>query len=73
MTVFFTILTILLVFGRVVMGYFGDSIEIIEKLLPAMNWICGISGAIAGVFIIINVCGEIKKVVSKVKYKDKDE
>lgn len=72
MIALFTILTIVFVIGRVVMGYFVGSFELIEMLLPAMTWICVVLGAVAGVFVTIRICGEIKKVVSKVK-KDKDE
>ncbi len=71
MIALFTILTIVFVIGRVVMGYFAASYEIIEMLLPAVTWICVILGVVAGVFIIIRVCGEVKKILSK--HKDKEE
>ena len=71
MIALFTILTIVFVIGRVVMGYFAASYEIIEMLLPAVTWICVILGVVAGVFIIIWVCGEVKKILSK--HKDKEE
>lgn len=53
------------------MGYFAASYEIIEMLLPAVTWICVILGVVAGVFITIRVCGEIKKILSK--HKDNEE
>ena len=73
MIALFTILTIVFVMGRVVMGYFAESIELIEKLLPAVTWICAILGGIATVFILIRIGGEINKVLSKNKDKDKEE
>ena len=72
MIALFTILTIVFVIGRVIMGYFADSFELIATLLPAMTWIPAILGSVAGVFILIKVCGAIKDVVTKVKNKDKE-
>lgn len=71
MIALFTILTIVFVVGQVVMSYFAASYEIIEMLLPAVTWICVILGVVAGVFIIIRICGEIKKIL--IKHKDKEE
>lgn len=71
MIALFTILTIVFVVGQVVMSYFAASYEIIEMLLPAVTWICVILGVVAGVFIIIRICGEIEKILSK--HKDKEE
>ncbi len=55
------------------MNYFAESIELIEKLLPAVTWICAILGGIATVFILIRIGGELNKVLSKNKDKDKEE
>lgn len=73
MIALFTILTVVFVIGRVVMGYYAGSVELIEILLPAVTWICIILGVVAGVFIGIRIFGEIIGIVSKPKHKDKEE
>lgn len=73
MIALFTILTITFVIGLEVMNYFAESIELIEKLLPAVTWICASLGGIATVFILIRIGGELNKVLSKNKDKDKEE
>ncbi len=72
MIALFTILTIVLVIVRVLMGYFADAVGFFAPLLTPFTVASVITGIVAFMLIVIKICGEIKKIIGKKKDKGEE-
>jgi len=70
MIALFTILTIVLVIVRVLLGYFVDAVGFFAPLLTPLTIASVVTGIVAFTLIVIKICGEIKKIIGKKKNKD---
>lgn len=73
MIALFTIITIVFALVRVLFGYFSSAVSWFEPLLTPLTVVAAVAGSIAGLMVLIKICGEIKKLFGKKKKKDDEE
>lgn len=58
--IFFTILFILMIAGRILVGYFATRAPFLGVLTTLLTWLSIVTGILAGVFILIRIIREFR-------------